>query len=349
MSGYRCYYELSADKSMAYILDVNNNDVRSEGMSYGMMIAVQMDLQPQFDKLWKFAKTKMQYGDSPYPAWKNYFRWQGTSTGSDYNFGSATPAPDGDEYIAAALYLADQRWGSSGSFDYKNDADAISVSMLHNTPSDNRYPIIHATQNMIVFVPYAGSNDFTDPSYHLPAFYELFAMHGPEADAAKWRSLAATSRDFLVKSAHGTTGLHPDYATFQGAPTTPQGQPHDQFQYDAWRVVMNMAMDYTWFSSDARMQTQVEKYHAFFANYLGSNSVTKSLFKVDGSAASGSSSTALTATLAAGAMASNATNRATYVNNLWAVAQQEGQYRYYEQVLYLFGLLNVSGKYKYAW
>ena len=36
----------------AYVPDINNNDVRSEGLSYGMMIAVQLDKQDEFDRIW---------------------------------------------------------------------------------------------------------------------------------------------------------------------------------------------------------------------------------------------------------------------------------------------------------
>ncbi len=347
-SGYRCYYELPNDNSLAYIWAADSDDIRSEGMSYGMMIAVQMDLQPQFDKLWKFSKQYMQYpADSPITAWRHYFRWQGKVSGSTVTFGATTvPAPDGDEYFAAALYLADRRWGSAGAVNYKKEAEAISAAMLNNPAgNDNRYPIIHATQNMVVFVPYGGSNNFTDPSYHLPAFYELFAQAGPAADAAKWKSVAATSRTYLVASAHPSTGLHADYATFAGAPTTGSpGDGHDQFKYDAWRVVMNMAIDYAWGSQSPQLAAQVEKYHAFFANHLGTNNVTNALFHVDGSNPSGGGSTALTATLAAGALASNAANRKTYVDNLWNVGQQSGQYRYYQESVYLLGLLAVAGK-----
>jgi len=74
-----------------------------------------------------------------------------------------------------------------------------------------------------------------------------------------------------------------------------------------------------------------------------------SLFHVDGSQPTGGGSTALTATLAAGALASSATNRATYVNNLWAIAQQSGTYRYYQECVYLLGLLATAGKYAHSW
>jgi oligosaccharide reducing-end xylanase len=354
-SGYRCYYELPQDPSMAFIWAADSNDIRSEGMSYGMMIAVQMDLKSHFDKLWKFSKTYMQYpSDTATTAWKHYFRWQGTVNTSaspwGVTFGATTvPAPDGDEYFAAALYLADRRWGSAGSVDYKQEADAIASAMLHNAATaDSRHPIIRSSENMVVFVPYGTANDFTDPSYHLPAFYELFALHGPSSDAARWQSVAATSRSYLVSSAHPSTGLHSDYASFAGVPHSfNTGDRHDEFRYDAWRVVMNMAVDYAWFSRDARMKAQVEKYHAFFAAHLGVNNVSNALFRVDGTSPSGGGSTALTATLAAGALASDAANRVTYVDNLWNVGQQSGTYRYYQQGVYLLGLLAVAGRFQY--
>jgi oligosaccharide reducing-end xylanase len=341
---------------MAFIWAADSDDVRSEGMSYGMMIAVQMNLQPQFDRLWKFAKMYMQFpSTSGTTAWRGYFKWQGTvnrsnATSWTVSFSDQTgPAPDGDEYFAAALYLANKRWGSSGAVNYKAEADTIAAAMLHNpsTSGDGRGPIIHASQNMPVFYPQGASANFTDPSYHLPAFYELFAADGPAGDATRWRQVASTSRAFFVSSAHATTGLHPDYATFAGAPTTAAaGDGHNDFGYDAWRVVMNMAVDYVWGSGDSREKTQIEKYHTFFNSYLSTGNVTQSLFTVSGGNASGGGSTALTATLAAGALVSSTPNRMNYVNNLWLIQQQSGMYRYYQECVYLLGLLNVAGKFR---
>ncbi|MCF0216794.1 MAG: glycoside hydrolase, partial [Fibrobacteraceae bacterium] len=45
----KVYYD---NGNEAYIKDINNNDVRSEGMSYGMMIAVQTNHKEEFGKLW---------------------------------------------------------------------------------------------------------------------------------------------------------------------------------------------------------------------------------------------------------------------------------------------------------
>jgi oligosaccharide reducing-end xylanase len=354
-AGFRLYYELPQDRSKAFIWAADVNEVRSEGQSYGMMIAVQMDMQTEFNKLWKFAQEEMQFNTND--AWNNYFRWQGQVTASanniTVNFGQNGPAPDGDEYFAAALYLADRRWGSAGGVNYEQEADAITSSMLHNAGTQGgRTAIIDPQSNMVVFFPQGNSAMFSDPSYHLPAFYEIFAQDGAAADSARWRQIAQTSRQFFVSSANGTTGLHPDYANFNGTPNTGGGgQTHDQFRYDAWRVIMNMTIDYVWGSADARLKTQVEKYHQFFGSRLGQDNVRNALYLLNGNVAGddSGSSTALTATLASGALISGAANRMEFVDNLWNVGQQSGTYRYYQESVYLLGLLATSGRFGYDW
>src|ERR1035437_8515152 len=66
----RIYYPVGND--LAYIADIDSKDVRSEGMSYGMMIAVQMDRRAEFDRLWKWANTYMRHTSGPRAG---YFAW----------------------------------------------------------------------------------------------------------------------------------------------------------------------------------------------------------------------------------------------------------------------------------
>jgi oligosaccharide reducing-end xylanase len=265
------------------------------------------------------------------------------------NYGALTgPAPDGDEYFAAALFLADRRWGSGGAINYRQEATNIASAMLNNPAGGGRTPIIDRNSNMVVFFPSGNSATFSDPSYHLPAFYELFAQDGAQNDSARWRQVAGVSRQYFVTSANANTGLHPDYANFNGTPNA-GGDQHDQFRYDAWRVVMNMAIDYEWGSQDQRLKTQIEKYHTFFTAHLGDGNVQNALFALNGTGASGNGSTALTATLASGALVSAANNRADYVQNLWDVGQQSGQYRYYQETVYMLGLLATAGLFGYEW
>ena len=65
--------------SMAYLSDVKNRDVRTEGMSYGMMVAVQFDKKDMFDRLWRWAQKYMQHKDGPS---KGYFTWTARTDGT---------------------------------------------------------------------------------------------------------------------------------------------------------------------------------------------------------------------------------------------------------------------------
>ena len=47
----RVYFEVGDNNDMAYITDIKNRDARTEGLSYGLMVAVQLDKKDVFDKL----------------------------------------------------------------------------------------------------------------------------------------------------------------------------------------------------------------------------------------------------------------------------------------------------------
>ncbi|MEO6850349.1 MAG: glycosyl hydrolase family 8, partial [Mucilaginibacter sp.] len=51
--------------TMGYVTDIKNHDARTEGLSYGMMIAVQLDKKDVFDRIWRFSKTYLQHQDGP--------------------------------------------------------------------------------------------------------------------------------------------------------------------------------------------------------------------------------------------------------------------------------------------
>jgi oligosaccharide reducing-end xylanase len=92
----------------------------------------------------------------------------------------AVPASDGEEYFAMALLFAAHRWGTGrGIYDYESEANAILDTMLHKEEMNGGTVagvtnMFDRTQRQIVFVPVGPMAGFTDPSYHLPAFYELW-------------------------------------------------------------------------------------------------------------------------------------------------------------------------------
>src|SRR5690606_34775980 len=103
-----------------------NNDVRSEGMSYGMMIAVQVDRKDDFDALWNWAKSHMYHASPRHPG-HGYFSWQMRPDGTAID---ENPAPDAEEYFATALLFASHRWGNGkGIYDYRKEAFAILDAM----------------------------------------------------------------------------------------------------------------------------------------------------------------------------------------------------------------------------
>lgn len=53
------YHQHPTDPDAACMVDTGNNDARTEGMSYGMMMCVQMNRKDLFDKLWTFSMRYM--------------------------------------------------------------------------------------------------------------------------------------------------------------------------------------------------------------------------------------------------------------------------------------------------
>src|SRR5664280_358019 len=105
----KVYFEVGKNSKgpLAYVSDVLHNDIRSEGMSYGMMIAVQMNKKVEFDALWNYAMTYM-YISNPEHSSEGYFSWSLKRNGTP---NAETAAPDGEEYIVMSLYFASHRWG----------------------------------------------------------------------------------------------------------------------------------------------------------------------------------------------------------------------------------------------
>jgi oligosaccharide reducing-end xylanase len=114
--------------ALSFIYDAGSQDVRSEGMSYGMMIAVQINKQAEFDALWNWAKTFM-YHDSPaHPAY-GFFSWSMKTNGVAND---EMPAPDGEEYFVTSLYFAAHRWGNApGIRNYQAEADRLVENLRH--------------------------------------------------------------------------------------------------------------------------------------------------------------------------------------------------------------------------
>jgi oligosaccharide reducing-end xylanase len=347
----------NASGHLAYVTDWANHDVRTEGMSYGMMIAVQMNKKDDFDALWNWTKTYMYAGNPQHPSY-GYFFWSCKTDGTP---NEETPAPDGEEYFAMSLLFAANRWGSGkGIYDYKAEAKQLLTAMRHReimsgmTRFGQRVvgPEVNEQHAMILFVPGVMPQPFTDPSYHLPAFYELWARWGPPEDRAFWARAAETSRAFFVKTTNSTTGLSPDYANFDGSPHINRFPQSGTFGYDAWRTASNWSVDWSWWRKSSQEQILSDKIQAFFASQ-GLNQYGP-LYSLDGSPLSvthgvtlETHATGLVATNAVASLAATDHVRARqFVDALWKADIPSGQARYYDGMLYLLSLLHLSGEFR---
>ena len=331
----RLYYELGTDE--AYILDTGNNDVRTESLSYGMMICVQLDMQTEFDKLWRFTKNHSMHKSG---ANKGYLAWQLNTDGS---IKDGNAAPDGDEYIATALMFAAGRWGNkSTGIDYWKEANYILDNMLSKGHYINSSHVnMFNADHQIVFVPYAQSAVHTDPSYHMPAFYELWSKWANN-NRQFWKACADKSREMYPKFANSTTGLMPDYAEFSGEARSGE---HSDFRYDAWRCAMHMATDYMWFNGSETEKQQTKKLLDFF--YSEGIKDYKALYHLNGTAIyGGDHSPGLVGCNAVGAMIYEDVKAWDFVDDFFEMTFPTGHFRYYDGCLYFLSYLHASGNFK---
>lgn len=321
-----------------YMLDTGNNDARTEGMSYGMMMALQMDDKDVFDRLWRWSKTWMQQSQGPY---EGYFAWSVSTSGVKNAQG---PAPDGEEFFALALFFASRRWGDGPApLDYSTQARSILRHCVHKGEQGIGKAMWEPTNKLIKFTP---DCPWSDPSYHLPPFYELFAEYADQEDRNFWLQAAEASRDYLVLSCHPQTGLSPEYANYDGSPFKASWDyGHHHFYSDSYRVAANIGLDAYWTKGDPRHGTIMANMLAFFAQKELSE---LKMYAIDGTPLSEPAlhPHGLFATLAMGALASPGPLAAAAVRRFYDLPLRTGPRRYYDNCLQLFAALALAGKYR---
>ena len=339
----RIYHETG---DMGYMVDTGNIDARTEGMSYGMMMCVQLDHKEEFDRIWKWARTYM-YLDSGRN--KGYFCWSNSLDGTKNAQG---PAPDGEEYFAMALLFASHRWGDGeGIFEYSREA----CDLLHNMirpDSDEGRGMFDRDNHLIRFITEV---DFTDPSYHLPHFYELFSQWAYPDDRTFYARAASASREFLHRACHEKSGLCSEYSYYDGTPYekgTEIWGKHDWYYSDAYRTILNIAMDHIWFAKDKWQEEEGAVFLRYMCEKISDDEWNKVL-DVDGKVRSEDVLHPIAV------IATNATayalacedpeaekNALHCIRRFWDTPLRKGDRRYYDNCLYLFAFMLLAGRYR---
>lgn len=347
----KVYFEVG--DSMAYISDIKNHDVRTEGMSYGLMIAVQFDRKDIFDRLWRWSKKYMQHQEG---LLKGYFAWSCQTDGTRNAQGSAS---DGELYYVTSLIFASNRWGNSTGINYLAEAQNILNCSMQKIGMERVAPLINLEHQLITFTPDPFGGRFTDPSYHIPAFYEVWARWAEDGRSEFWRVCARKSREYLHKSIHPVTGLNPDYNNYDGTLLGSKRVIGDAFRFDSWRVPMNIALDYSWACADRKWQ---QEYGNKIQNFFYSQGIDSFVdqYNVDGTTvtellgAGGYKklrhSLGLVATTAAVSLVCTHDKSREFVDRLWNakhVPYDDGYFDvYYDGLLRLFAFMHLSGNYR---
>jgi len=347
----RIYFQVG--DSMGYVSDLKNHDARTEGLSYGMMVAVQLNKKDVFDRIWRWSKKYLQHQDGPR---EGYFAWSFNPQTMQRN--SEGSASDGELYYITSLLFASNRWGNNGGINYYAEARRILDNMWKKDGTGNIYNLINVEHKQICFVPEGKAYNWTDPSYHLPAFYEVWAEYAKDGHEDFYKACADTSRAFLHRACHPITGLNADYTEFSGKPLG-FGRMPSVFRYDSWRVPMNIAMDYAWYGKDKTWQADYAKRFQGFMRLQGINTFVDQ-YNLDGTTpenilqAGGFQklrhSIGLVGTAAATTMMMTEDKKMDFVHALWneKLEPYNDTYfdPYYDGLLYLFSLMHLSGKYQ---
>ncbi len=361
----KVYFEVG--DTMGYVSDVKNHDARTEGMSYGMMIAVQFGEKDIFDRLWRWSKRYMQHQDG---SRKGYFAWSCKTDGTRNAEGAAS---DGELYFITALIFASNRWGDNTGINYKAEAQNIlnCIQPKEYTPEPRQggFPgfgpqqtgpqkmyLIDPETQLITFTPDGFGQRFTDPSYHIPAFYEVWARWADDGRSDYWNQCAQKSREFLHKCINEKTGLNGDQCQYDGSemqmPRFP-GMPQ--------RPPMNITLDYEWSCADGEWQRH---YAETIQNFFYSQGVDTFVdqYRTDGSLPEGNEilqaggfrklrhSIGLVATVAAASMMCSHEKSKEFVDAFWRAKHEpfdDGYFdAYYDGLLRLFAFMHLSGNYR---
>ncbi|HAF26099.1 MAG TPA: hypothetical protein DCG85_02155 [Lachnospiraceae bacterium] len=335
----RIYHPVGLD--MGYVEDTGNIDARTEGMSYGMMMCLQMNKQEEFDRIWKWAKTYMYQSEG---VQAGYFAW---SCGLDGTKNSEGAAPDGEEYFAMDLILAGNRWGNgTGIFDYHKEAKDLLHNMIRKGTGDLPGRAMFDPDNH--YIRFIAEADFSDPSYHLPHFYEQYAKYAYDEDKDFFLNAAEASREYWKLCCNEKTGLSAEYAEYDGTPYKESERfgRHDWYYSDAYRTMINIALDAIWCGVSEWSKDNAKKFLSFFNEKL-SDGTWDHIFSVEGEDLKEKVLHPV-AVIASNASAAVFDKEAAkpWVEKFLKNGLREGERRYYDNCLYFFVYLMLSGNYR---
>ncbi|WP_428230744.1 glycosyl hydrolase family 8 [Flavobacterium sp.] len=245
----------------------NPSETVSEGIGYGMLLAVYSADKTLFDGLWLYYKDNVNSN--------GVMNWKINGCSGINGLNGAT---DAELDAAFALIVADYQWASAGTINYKNDAKNLIAAIKTHEVEPNTFVLKPGD----VF----GGSQITNPSYFSPAYYRTFGNF--TNDTAFWNSVAAKSytvinNNLTLNNAVG--GLVSDWCMESGAYSSQAAGYNNAgktYTYDAARTPWRIAVDYVWYGN-ADAKTYSKKSSDFVRVNLGGSANVKDGYNQNGS------------------------------------------------------------------
>lgn len=256
----------------------NNNDTVSEGIGYGMLLAVYADDEPTFSGLLNYAKKHYDQ--------KGLMNWNINDSGSTIGQGSAA---DADADMAYAMTLASDKWQGKS---YTNDSKNMIQAIMKNEVTDKN--LLNPGDNW-------GATKTVNPSYLSPSYYIAF---GKISGDNRWTDVYNSTLKWLSQVSNPSTGLVPDWSSADFSdPDVNFDKYKNSFYYDALRTPIRL-LHTVKMNNDSTATSLLNKQNSFFRS-LGIDKL-KSGYTLDGKALTDYLDTAfLSAYAAAGQIDSN--------------------------------------------
>jgi endoglucanase len=244
----------------------NASQTVSEGIGYGMLLSAYAGDQTIFDGLWKYYKDNRNSN--------GVMNWKINGCSGTIGNNGAT---DGEVDAAMALIVADYQWGSSGSVNYKSDANTLITAIKDHEVESGTF--ILKPGDMF------GGTNLTNPSYFAPGYFRKFASFTGDTF---WNSVATKCYDVINKNLsvnNAVGGLVSDWCNGSGNYSNEAGgyvNGGKKYTYDAARTPWRIAVDYVWYgNSDAK--TYIKKASDFARVTIGGSVNIVDGYNQDGS------------------------------------------------------------------
>lgn len=235
-----------SNSELKIIRPEDNNDTVSEGIGYGMLIAVAMGDQTLFDGLWQYWQDNVTVPNENGSA-GGLMTWNNT--------GGSGSATDADQDAAFALLQAGAKFGNS-SINYTASGQGMVATIWDHEIDPNSFLPTGGSNYTTTGAPSGTpttSGKVTDPSYFAPGYYPTFKANDPQGHA--WGTVQTNVYAALENIEKASDGLVPawcsstsDTATsgFCTSPAENTSSTDITFQYDAHRVAWRVGLDSCW-------------------------------------------------------------------------------------------------------